>query len=99
MVDHKQVSSAYSSNPMESSETHSPKDMSPSLLVSKSMKNLEGGQCNSPGTRSPLRNPSLTRFDSEGGNTGTTARIKSAGVINTSPAGVLTEAKYSKTCK
>lgn len=78
-------------------DTHSGKDMSPSLLVSKSMKNCEGSQSSSPGTRSPLRKPSLTRFDSDEGNTGTTALIKSAGVIRTSPAGVRRDAKYSKT--
>lgn len=71
--------------------------MSPSLLVSKSIKNSEGAQYSSPGTCSPLREPSLTRFDSEGGKTGTTARIKSAGVIKTSPPGVRMDAKYSKT--
>ena len=73
--------------------------MSPSLFVSKSIKNFEGAQCNSPGTRSPLKYPSLTRFDSDGGKTGTMARIKSAGVIKVSPEGVLTDAKYSKTWK
>lgn len=73
--------------------------MRPSLLVSKSMKNLEGAQSNSPGTRSPLKNPSLTRVDSDGGNTGTIARIKSAGVISTSPPGVRNDAKYSKTLR
>ena len=62
-------------------DTHSAKEMSPSLLVSKSMKNWEGAHCNWPGTDSPLRKPSLTRFDLDDGNTGTTARIKSAGVM------------------
>lgn len=78
--------------------THSTKEMSPSLLVSKSIKFFEGSHCNSPGTSSPLRKPSLTRFDSEGGKTGTMARIKSAGVIKISPLGLRTDAKYSKTC-
>lgn len=71
--------------------------MSPSPFMSNSMKNSEGGQYRSPGTSSPLRNPSRIRPDSEGGNTGTTARIKSAGVMSTSPEGVRTVAKYSKT--
>ena len=84
-------------NSTETIDYYSEKEISPSLLVSKSMKNLEDAQCNSPGTVSPLRNHSLMRFDSDGGNTGTTARIKSAGVIRTSPSGVLKDAKYSKT--
>ena len=84
-------------NSTETIDSYSEKEMSPSPLVSKSMKNFEGAQCNFPGTVSPLRNPSLTRFDSDGGNTGTTARIKSSGVIRTSPSGVLKDAKYSKT--
>lgn len=74
-------------------KTYSGNEISPSLLVSKSIKNFEGAQFNSPGTLSPLKNPSLIRFDSEGGNTGTIARIKSAGVIKTSPAGVRIDAK------
>jgi len=82
----------------KTTNTHSAKEMSPSLLVSKSIKNCEGSHCNSPGTCSPLRKPSLTRVDSEGGKTGTMARIKSAGVIKTSPPGDRTDAKYSKTC-
>lgn len=86
-------------NSTETIDYYSEKEISPSLLVSKSMKNLEGAQCNSLGTVSPLRNPSLTRFDSDGGNSGTTARIKSAGVRRTSPSGVLKDAKYSKTWK
>lgn len=67
--------------------------MSPSLLVSKSIKNFDGSQRKSPGTRSPLKKPSLTRLDSEEGNTGTTALIRSAGVMKTSPAGVRMDAK------
>ena len=70
-------------------EPYSGKYMNPSLLVSKSMKNCEGGQHNCPGIRSPLRKPSPTQFDSDGGNIGTSARIKSTDVIRTSPAGVL----------
>jgi hypothetical protein len=81
----------------DTTNTHSGKEMSPSLFVSKSIKNSEGSHCNVPGTCSPLREPSLTRLDSEGGNTGTTARIKSAGVIKTSPPVVLFDAKYSNT--
>lgn len=71
--------------------------MRPSLSVSKSIKNSEGAQHNSPGVLSPLRYPSRTRFDSDGGKTGTTARIKSAGVINVSPLSAMKEAKYSNT--
>ena len=56
-------------------EAYSGKDMNPSLLVSKSMKNCERGQLNCPGIRFPLRKPSRTQFDSDGGNTGTSARI------------------------
>ena len=71
--------------------------MSPSLFVSKSIKNSEGSHSNEPGNCSPLKEPSLTRLDSEGGNTGTMARIKSAGVIKTSSPGIRFDAKYSKT--
>jgi hypothetical protein len=53
--------------------------MRPSLFVSNSMKNSDGAQCNSPGLRSPLNLPSRMAVDSDGGNTGTTALIKSAG--------------------
>lgn len=76
--------------------TYSGKEISPSLLVSKSIKNLDGEQCNSPGWCSPFKYPSLTISDSDGGKTGTTALIKSAGVIHISPSGFLDEAKYSK---
>lgn len=77
--------------------THSLKDISPSLFTSKSIKKSEGPQHNSPGLLSPLKYPSLTRLDSEGGNTGTTARIRSAGFISNSPSGDRKDAKYSKT--
>lgn len=77
--------------------THSANDISPSPFVSNSIKKSEGAQRNSPGTNSPFRNPSLTRLDSDGEKTGTTALIKSAGVISTSPLGVRIDAKYSKT--
>lgn len=79
--------------------THSLKDTRPSLFTSKSMKNCEGEQRNSPGNLSPLRDPSLTMFDSDGGNTGTMARIKSPGVIRVSPRLFFTDAKYSNTFK
>lgn len=72
--------------------------MSPSLLVSKSIKNVDGAQRNSPGSCSPLKYPSLTISESDGGKTGTTALIKSAGVMHTSPSGFLDDAKYSKIC-
>uniref|UniRef100_A0A0A9E461 Uncharacterized protein n=1 Tax=Arundo donax TaxID=35708 RepID=A0A0A9E461_ARUDO len=58
---------------------YSAKEMRPSLFVSNSMKNFDGAQCNSPGLRSPLNLPSRTMVDSDGGKTGTTALIKSAG--------------------
>lgn len=77
--------------------THSLKDTWPSLFVSKSIKNFEGAHCSSPGLLSPLRYPSLTRCDSDGGNTGTTALIRSAGVINISPSSASKDAKYSNT--
>lgn len=77
--------------------THSANDISPSLLVSKSIKNSEGAHCKSPGDHSPFKDPTLTRVSLVGGNTGTTARIRSAGVINTSPSGVRNDAKYSNT--
>ncbi|KAK3006059.1 hypothetical protein RJ639_016677 [Escallonia herrerae] len=67
------------------------------VVVSKNIKNFEGAQRNLPGTDSPLRYPSLTRFASDGGNTRTTALIKSAGVINISPEGDFKEAEYSIT--
>ena len=73
--------------------------MRPSLFTSKSMKNCDGAQCNSPGDLSPLRDPSLTTFDSEGGNTGTIARIKSPGLMRVSPLVFSTDAKYSNTFK
>lgn len=79
--------------------TYSGKDISPSLSVSKSIKKEDGAQCNSPGTRSPLKYPSLTILDSDGGKTVTTARIKSAGVIHISPFVFLDVAKYSKIYK
>lgn len=79
--------------------THSLKDMWPSLFVSKSIKNFDGAHSSSPGFLSPLRYPSLTRCDSDGGNTGTTALIRSAGVINISPSWASKDAKYSKTFK
>lgn len=75
---------------------YSGNDISPSLLVSKSIKKVDGAQRKSPGWRSPLRFPSLTLSDSDGGNTGTTALIKSAGVMNISPSGLRKDAKYSK---
>ena len=59
------------------------------------MKNSEGGQRNWPGLLSPFKYPSLTRLDSDGGKTGTTARIRSAGFISSSPSGVRQDAKYS----
>jgi hypothetical protein len=59
--------------------TYSAKEMRPSLFVSNSIKNSDGAQCNSPGLRSPLNLPSRTMVDSDGGKTGTTALIKSAG--------------------
>ena len=71
--------------------------MSPSLSTSKSIKKSEGAQCNSPGFLSPPKYPSLTRLDSDGGKTGTTARIRSAGFISNSPSGDRKDAKYSKT--
>lgn len=76
--------------------TYSEKDISPSLFVSNNMKNFDGAQFKSPGCCSPRRCPSLTKFDSDGGNTGTTALIKSAGYINTSPSELRKDAKYSK---
>lgn len=51
--------------------THSAKDISPSLLVSKSRKNSEGAHCKSPRDHSPLKLPTLTWLSSAGGNTGT----------------------------
>lgn len=78
-------------------KTHSLKDIRPSLFVSKSIKNSEGAHRKSPGLLSPLRCPSRIRCDSEGGNTGTTARIKSAGVINVSPSSEEKDEKYSNT--
>jgi hypothetical protein len=80
----------------KSQHTYSAKEMSPSPFVSNSMKKSEGAQCSSPGWRSPLSLPSLTIFDSEGGNTGTTALIKSVGNMYTSPSGLWMDAKYSK---
>lgn len=77
--------------------THSLKDISPSLFTSKSIKKSEGGQRNRPGLLSPLKYPSLTSLDSDGGKTGTTARIKSEGFMSNSPSGVRKDAKYSKT--
>uniref|UniRef100_A0A9I9EBP2 Uncharacterized protein n=1 Tax=Cucumis melo TaxID=3656 RepID=A0A9I9EBP2_CUCME len=72
----------------EGSNSYSAKEMRPSLLVSKSMKNLEGAQHSSPEILlSPLRKPSLTRLDSDGGNTGTMALIRSDGLIYISPSG------------
>lgn len=78
---------------------YSANDISPSLSVSKSIKNSEGEQSNWPGIFSPFRYPPRTLDASDGGNTGTTARIKSAGVINTSPEGDRKDAKYSNTWK
>ena len=46
------------------------------------------GQGISPGDRSPLKDPYRTMLESNGGNTGTIARTRSAGVINNSPLGV-----------
>lgn len=80
---------------VETQKAYSGNDISPSLLVSKSIKKFDGLQCKSPGLRSPLKYPSLMILDSDGGNTGTTARIKSAGNINTSPSGLRKDAKYS----
>jgi len=37
-------------------------------------------------------------LDSDGGKTGTTARIRSSGLISNSPFGDKIDAKYSKTC-
>lgn len=71
--------------------------MRPSLLVSNSMKNSEGGQCSSLVMSSPFRYPPLTTSVSDGGNTGTTALIRSAAVMYTSPEGDLKDAKYSNT--
>ena len=78
-------------------KTHSLKEMRPSLSTSKSMKNSDGEHLSSPGFLSPVKYPSLTRWDSDGGNTGTIALIKSAGFISNSPFDVRTDAKYSKT--
>lgn len=77
--------------------THSLKDISPSLSTSKSIKNSEGRQNKWPGLLSPFKYPSLTSLDSDGGKTGTTARIRSTGFISSSPSGVRQDAKYSKT--
>nr|GMD75359.1 hypothetical protein Iba_chr13aCG14170 [Ipomoea batatas] len=51
------------------------------------------------GTFSPFRDPPLTLSASDGGKTGTTALIRSPGVIYTSPPGTLKDAKYSNTLK
>lgn len=79
--------------------TNSGNDIRPSLLVSNSMKNSEGGQCSSLVMSSPLRYPPLTASASDGGNTGTTALIKSDAVMYASPEGDLKDAKYSNTLK
>lgn len=79
--------------------THSLKETCPSLFVSKSMSKSEGAQRRSPGFLSPLKYPSLTRCDSEGGKTGITARIRSIGLMSNSPSGARNDAKYSKTFK
>lgn len=68
--------------------THSLKDISPSLFTSKSIKKSEGGQSKWPGLLSPIKYPFLTSLDSDGGKTGTTARIRSAGFMSNSPSGV-----------
>lgn len=80
----------------QKSSTYSGKDISPSLSVSKSIKKAEGLQYNSPGLRSPLKYPSLTMLDSDGGKTGTIARIRSAGFITSSPSKFWLDAKYLK---
>ena len=81
-----------------SKNSYSAKEMRPSLLVSKSMKKVEGAQHSSPDILlSPLKKPSLTRLDSDGGNTGTMALIRSDGLIYISPSGVWIDAKYSNT--
>lgn len=68
------------------------------MFTSKSMKKSEGEQRNSPGFLSPLKYPSLTRLDSDGGKTGITALMRSPGLISNSPSGVVVDAKYSNTC-
>lgn len=73
------------------------KEIYPSLLTSKSMKKSDGEQRNSPGFLSPLKYPSLTRLDSDGGKTGTTALMRSSGLISNSPSDVQADAKYSNT--
>jgi hypothetical protein len=75
--------------------TYSGNEIRPSLFVSNSKKNSDGEHRSSPGFRSPLKRPSLTMSDSDGGNTGTIARIRSAGSMNTSPSEFRTDAKYS----
>lgn len=77
--------------------THSWKDISSSLSTSKSIKKCEGEQHKWPGLLSPFKYPSLTMLDSDGGKTGTTARIRSTGFMTISPSGVWQDAKYSKT--
>lgn len=76
-------------------KTYSGNEIRPSLFVSNSKKKSDGAHRSSPGFGSPLNRPPLTMSDSDGGNTGTTARIRSAGFMNTSPSEFLTDAKYS----
>jgi hypothetical protein len=77
--------------------TYSGNEISPSPFVSNNMKNFEGGHFKSPGDLSPPREPSLTRCEPDGGNTGTIALIKSAAVMNVCPSSLRTDEKYSKT--
>ena len=79
--------------------TNSGNDIRPSLLVSNSIKNSEGGQCSLLLMSSPFKYPPLTTSASDGGNTGTTALIRSDAVMYTSPEGDLNDAKYSNTLK
>lgn len=85
-------------NVKETLKTHSLKEIRPSSFTSNNIKNSEGAQRNSPGALSPIKYPSRTKWDSDGGNTGTTARIRSAGLISNSPSGFSADAKYSNTC-